>query len=56
MINSPKRKYGVISERNNLQMSLDEILMNVNWDFVTLPCLLDILRNEPIIRGNKVFR
>ena len=35
---------------------LNEILSNVNWDFVSLPCLLDILRTEPLFRKCDAFR
>ena len=34
----------------SLQAELSEILANVNWDFVSLPCILDVIRNEPLIR------
>ena len=37
-------------ETSTLQQDLDEILSNVNWDFVSLPCLLDVIRNDPTIR------
>ena len=30
--------------------------MNVNWDYVSLPCILDILRNEPIMRKCDAFK
>ena len=30
--------------------------MNVNWDYVSLPCLLDILRNEPLMRRCEAFQ
>ena len=43
-------------ETSTLQQDLDEILSNVNWDFVSLPCLLDVIRNDPTIRQNKTFR
>ena len=29
---------------------LNEILSCVNWDYVTLPCLLDLVRTEPLFR------
>ena len=54
LINSTNKRQA--AEQNSLQGDLDEILMNVNWDFVSLPCLLDMVRNEPSIRQNKVFR
>ena len=30
--------------------------MNVNWDYVTLPCLLDALRSEPLFRRCEAFQ
>ena len=42
--------------QTNLQSDLSEILQNVNWDFVSLPCILDAIRNESILRTNSVFR
>ena len=55
-INSTNRRSDQAPEQNNVQSGLEEILMNVNWDFVSLPCLLDVMRNEPILRNNKVFK
>ena len=40
----------------DLVSGLNEILANVNWDYVTLPCLLDILRSEPLFRKCDTFR
>jgi hypothetical protein len=40
----------------NLQQDLSEVLPNVNWDFVSLPCLLDIVRSDPLLRINQTFQ
>lgn len=40
----------------DLASDLNEILVNVNWDYVTLPCLLDVLRSEPMFRKCNAFR
>lgn len=40
----------------DLVADLNEILLNVNWDYVTLPCLLDVLRTEPLFRKCDSFR
>jgi len=44
------------NEARDLAAELNEILMNVNWDFVSLPCLLDLLRTEPMFRKCDSFR
>ena len=41
---------------SSLQTDLAEILPNVNWDFVSLPCILDIIRTIPIVSKNPVFK
>lgn len=41
--------------RESLDQDLVEILENVNWNYVTLPCFLDLMRNFPIIRRNSSF-
>ena len=33
-----------------------ELLENVNWNFVTLPCVLDMIRNFPYLRRNARFQ
>lgn len=40
----------------NLVKDLNEILQNVNWDYVSLPCLLDVLRSEPLMRKCDAFK
>lgn len=40
---------------NDLISDLNEILANVNWDYTSLPCILDTLRNEPLIRKCPAF-
>ena len=41
--------------RPNLDTDLSELLENVNWNFVTLSCLLDLIRNFPYVRRNMTF-
>lgn len=38
-----------------LVADLNDILLNVNWDYVSLPCLLDILRNQPLMRQSSAL-
>ena len=39
-----------LAEMQDLISDLNEILQCVNWDYVTLPCLLDLVRSEPLFR------
>lgn len=39
----------------DLIADLNEVLINVNWDYVSLPCFLDLLRNEPMFRKCQAF-
>ena len=39
----------------DLIADLNEVLNNVNWDYVSLPCFLDLLRNEPMFRKCQAF-
>ena len=32
------------------------MLANVNWDYVSLPCIIDLLRTEPIMRKCEAFQ
>jgi hypothetical protein len=41
--------------RQNLDKDLSELLENVNWNYVALPCLLDLIRNFACIRRNPTF-
>ena len=41
--------------RPNLDTDLSELLDNVNWNYVTLSCLLDLIRNFPYVRRNMTF-
>lgn len=34
---------------------LSDLLAFVNWDYITLPALLDVCRNQPLFRQNVVF-
>lgn len=38
------------ADQVDLQESLREILTNVNWDYVSLACILDLIRNKPMLR------
>ena len=40
----------------DLIADLNEILTNINWDYVSLPCILDVLRSEPLFRKCEAFR
>jgi hypothetical protein len=40
----------------HLDLDLMELLENVNWNYVSLPCILDLMRNFPYIRRNPTFR
>lgn len=42
--------------RAHLDLDLMELLENVNWNYVTLQCLLDLIRNFPYIRRNPTFK
>jgi hypothetical protein len=37
-------------DKGELENDLKELLENVNWNYVTIPCLLDIMKNFPFIR------
>lgn len=39
-----------------LESDLRELLENVNWNYVTLPCFLDLTRNFPAIRRHPSFQ
>jgi hypothetical protein len=41
--------------RTALDLDLTELLENVNWNYVSLPCILDMIRNFPSIRRNPTF-
>jgi hypothetical protein len=41
--------------RANLDSDISELLENVNWNYVTLTCILDLIRNFPLIRRNPTF-
>lgn len=41
--------------REGLEQDLSELLENVNWNYVSLPCMLDLIRNFPFIRRNLTF-
>lgn len=41
---------------DDLITDLNEILTNINWDYVSLPCILDVLRSEPLFRKCEAFR
>ena len=51
----PKKKKE-IGTTVDLASDLNDILLSVNWDYVSLPCLLDILRSEPLFRKCDAFR
>lgn len=36
--------------------SINDLLNQVNWDYVSLPCILDVIRTQPLIRTSNVFR
>lgn len=38
-----------------LENDLKELLENVNWNYVTLPCFLDLIKNFSIIRRHPSF-
>jgi len=38
-----------------MDSDLIELLENVNWNFVSLQCILDLIRNFPYIRRNPTF-
>ena len=40
------------SNVRTLQEDLGEILHGVNWDYVSLPCIVDIIRSVPLLRVN----
>ena len=42
--------------RAHLDLDLMELLENVNWNYVSLQCLLDLMRNFPYIRRNPTFK
>lgn len=44
------------SQLRNFREDLNEVLQNVNWDFVSLPCLLDVLRSDPVLRQATAFQ
>ena len=44
-----------VDEVTNLTTDLNDVLVNVNWDYVSLPCMLDVLRTEPLFRKCEAF-
>jgi len=42
--------------REGLDKDLGEVLQNVNWNYVSTPCFLDLIRNFHGIRRNRAFR
>jgi hypothetical protein len=41
--------------RHALDKDISELIENVNWNYVSLPCLLDLIRNFPQVRRNSTF-
>lgn len=31
-------------------------MQQVNWDYVSLPCILDVIKNQPLVKKGEVFR
>lgn len=52
----PEFKHVARTVSKNLIKDLNEILQNVNWDYVSLPCILDVLRSEPLMRKCEAFQ
>lgn len=42
--------------RFNLDVELSELLENINWNYVSLQCILDLVRNFPYMRRNPTFQ
>ncbi len=38
-----------------MDQDLVELLENVNWNYVSLSCLMDLIRNFPYVRRNPTF-
>jgi hypothetical protein len=36
-------------------MHLSELLAFVNWDYISLPLLIDVCKNQPLFRQNVTF-
>ena len=41
--------------RDSLDLDVMELLENVNWNYVSVPCFLDLVRNFPLVRRNEAF-
>jgi hypothetical protein len=54
--NSTVLKPSFDSDEQRLSDAVSELLQQVNWDYVSLPCLLDVIRSKPMIRGCQSFR
>jgi hypothetical protein len=35
-----------------LELDIKELMENVNWNYVPVECILDLLRNFPVLRSN----
>jgi len=46
-------KRGAKNEQTNF--GLTEVLQLVNWDYVTLSCILDCIKNHTFLRSNLHF-
>lgn len=53
---NPNLRTTYLKQTPSEMAGLSEILQFVNWDYVTLNCLLSIIRNQPIIRQNASFQ
>jgi hypothetical protein len=42
-------------DKTLLESDLRELLENVNWNFVTLPCFLDLIKSFPVVRRHPSF-
>ena len=42
--------------KDTLEKDLGEILQNINWNYVSTHCFLDLMRNFPSIRRHKSFK
>ena len=41
---------------NGKATELEDLLSNVNWTYVSIPCFLDLIRSYPVIRRHPSFR
>ncbi len=43
-------------QNSELASDIKELLENINWDYLSVHSLVDVVENFPVIRENKVFK